>query len=135
MYTLTLKGKFAAAHRLLDYDGDCGNLHGHTWKYEINIDAVNTQVKEDGLLVDFRELKAIEKTFDHTTILWSKDPLVEVLRSQEIKCFTLPCNPTAERLAEYIWERIRSQGKFSNKIFSNIKVTIWESDDAKVSYG
>jgi 6-pyruvoyltetrahydropterin/6-carboxytetrahydropterin synthase len=38
MRTLIIKDKFDAAHYLKDYEGDCANLHGHTWRVEVYID-------------------------------------------------------------------------------------------------
>jgi len=48
--------KFDAAHKLPGYNGKCKDLHGHTWKLIV---AVEGEVKEDGMVRDFREIKQI----------------------------------------------------------------------------
>ena len=35
---LRIKSKFSAAHKLPNYNGDCANLHGHTWKVVFEIE-------------------------------------------------------------------------------------------------
>mgnify|MGYP001469482213 CR=1 FL=1 len=55
MYHLTIHTHFAAAHNLLNYNGDCENLHGHNWKVEVT---VKTDSLDDaGLGIDFKILK------------------------------------------------------------------------------
>ncbi|MDZ7722334.1 MAG: 6-carboxytetrahydropterin synthase [candidate division KSB1 bacterium] len=43
MYTLTVKSGFSAAHRLVDYPGDCKRIHGHNYKVSLSIQAMQTQ--------------------------------------------------------------------------------------------
>jgi len=118
MYVLSLKGKFDAAHRLKDYDGDCSNLHGHTWKYKIAIKGAKPDAY--GIIVDFRVLKNSVKSLDHN------GTLNEILG--------VP-NPTAEFLSWWLWKQVVHYMNENNKQFARIKVTIWESKDAKVTYG
>jgi len=60
--------RFEAAHRLSDYDGDCGNLHGHSYVLEV---CVKGEVDENGFVMDFKELKKFVQAkvldlLDHT---------------------------------------------------------------------
>ena len=65
--TLILKvaDKFAAAHHLPNYDGDCERIHGHTWKIIVGFKLETTSgikattVKNSGIAVDFKLLKAL----------------------------------------------------------------------------
>ena len=52
MYHLTIHTHFAAAHNLLNYDGDCENLHGHNWKVEVEVQA--SELDELGMAIDFK---------------------------------------------------------------------------------
>ena len=105
------KVEFDAAHRLLGYDGNCSNLHGHTWEVEIWLEG--DQLDSCGMLQDYRAIKAYFKVkFDHTCILNEKDPLKAIIRP----CTGLPCNPTAENLATIIKSDL-----------SACKVRVWES--------
>ncbi|MEQ8237024.1 MAG: 6-carboxytetrahydropterin synthase, partial [Syntrophomonadaceae bacterium] len=36
MFEVTVTQDFAAAHRLYGYQGQCANLHGHTWKVQVS---------------------------------------------------------------------------------------------------
>jgi 6-pyruvoyltetrahydropterin/6-carboxytetrahydropterin synthase len=55
MYRLTIHTHFAAAHNLINYQGDCENLHGHNWKVELTVAA--RQLDKAGLGIDFKILK------------------------------------------------------------------------------
>ena len=55
MYHLTIITHFAAAHNLLNYQGDCENLHGHNWKVEVTVKTEN--LDKAGLGIDFKILK------------------------------------------------------------------------------
>ncbi|MFC4768136.1 6-carboxytetrahydropterin synthase QueD [Effusibacillus consociatus] len=47
---------FDSAHRLDDYIGKCANLHGHTYKLEVE---VKGRTDHRGIVVDFTDLKKI----------------------------------------------------------------------------
>ena len=129
MYTLTLSGKFSAAHRLMKHSGKCVNLHGHTWKYEIELLTDEHQVGRDGILVDFGYLKRIGEKLDHATLLNRADPLLTVLEQYPFRLVVLDGDPTAENLAKWMWDRVNE----IHKIFIQVDVTIWEADNAKVT--
>lgn len=108
--------KFAAAHRLPQYEGKCNNLHGHEWKVDI---ALSGDIKygpsagsEVGMVMDFGRLKDIVNeiiidNFDHHYL-------------NDVIAFT----PTAENLAGFIFDELKEflvQLEF---------VRVWESDDS-----
>jgi 6-pyruvoyltetrahydropterin/6-carboxytetrahydropterin synthase len=55
MFTLCVKDSFAAAHRLIGYEGKCEDLHGHNFVVEAFFSG--EKLGDDGLLVDFKILK------------------------------------------------------------------------------
>jgi len=115
MMTLTYTAKFDAAHYLPEYNGPCRNLHGHTWRVEVEI--TGTPDPSTGMIVDFREMKkALEEILpDHTLI--NTHPLFA-----EIKF------PTAESLSLIFFYEIK-------KRFPSIRrVTVFESDHASATY-
>ena len=57
MYEVRVEGGFAAAHRLLHYNGKCERLHGHN--YKVRIWAKGSSLGEGGMLVDF-SMKLLE---------------------------------------------------------------------------
>jgi 6-pyruvoyltetrahydropterin/6-carboxytetrahydropterin synthase len=118
MYELKLKHKFSAAHHLENYDGACANVHGHTWSVLISI-KTNTLVND--MVVDFKELKAlIDERYDH------KDINKQVV-----------FNPTAEHISGDIYSLIKDYLRPKNgeeEVPYTIKVTVWEADNASITY-
>lgn len=120
MYRLKIITSFAAAHCLINYQGDCENLHGHNWKVEVLVTA--KELDKAGLGIDFKVLKqeanAFLKTLDHKYL-------------NELSPF-INTSPSSENLARYIY------GELSLKLNSDtVKVetiTVWESDFASASY-
>jgi len=108
MYSLTVKGKFDAAHHLPGYEGDCSRVHGHTWRVEVKVssEVLNNQY----MVMDFRNIKDAWKMFDH----------------QDLNYFFYM--PTAEALANKIYKEL----KMLSVIVNYVKV--WESPDCCAEY-
>jgi len=47
---------FDAAHQVIDYNGKCENLHGHTYMLTVTITG---RLKENGMVLDFAILKKV----------------------------------------------------------------------------
>ena len=95
---------FEAAHRLgLGYVGKCSDMHGHSYKVHIEIQAF--QLDKFGMVVDFGDLKELKQrimqAFDHKTILQEDDVLIEPLRAESgyASVYTTKENPTCETIA------------------------------------
>ena len=60
MFEVTKEFKFEASHVLSNYDGLCGNLHGHSYKCLITIkgDKLGT-VEEESMVMDFNKIKSL----------------------------------------------------------------------------
>lgn len=77
---------FSAAHKLPRYEGNCANLHGHTWKAEI---IIKGEIDiETGMIIDFRAVKDLINALDHSYL----NDLFE--------------NPTCEHITEYLADQI-----------------------------
>lgn len=117
-FEISVRQDFAAAHRLNDYEGNCRNIHGHTWRVEVSISG--KQLDKSGMLIDFRDLKLllsnVLKRFDHGFL-------------NEISPFDR-INPTAENLAVYIYNEV--QKKLAEHKVENVRV--WESENACASF-
>ncbi len=100
-----------AAHRLvLPYKSPCANVHGHTYKVEVEVEG---PINEVGMVVDFSELKRQINNigFDHTFL---NDTMDE--------------NPTAENLVLSLKKQI--DVKFSLPEFKGLRISrirIWET--------
>lgn len=120
MYRLKILTHFAAAHNLINYQGDCENLHGHNWKVEVVVATEN--LDKAGLGLDFKILKrktnAILDTLDHK-YLNDLEPFKEK-------------SPSSENIAHYLFEELCKV--FTDDAVIVDSVNVWESDNACASY-
>ena len=82
---------FDAAHYLPKHPGKCREMHGHTWTGTITC-AGNSDLLQDGILVDFGKIKEVVKQLDHTTL--NKLPQFK------------HAPPTAENIAAWLLQEI-----------------------------
>lgn len=121
-WTLNTEFKFDAAHFIEGYDGKCGRMHGHT--YRVHIAAKSNKLNPskyldtDDMVCDFRELKWAAKGSE-------KGGLDHSVLNEE-----LPVNPTAERIAEFIYKETMS--RIPDNI--SLKITVWETEKCWVEY-
>ncbi len=120
MYHLLIQTHFAAAHNLLNYDGDCENLHGHNWKIEATV--TTETLDSAGLGIDFKILKkktnVIMDMLDHK-YLNDLEPFKNV-------------SPSSEHISKFIYDEL---SKLLQEYDVSVeKITVWESDNACASY-
>jgi 6-pyruvoyltetrahydropterin/6-carboxytetrahydropterin synthase len=106
--------EFEAAHYLPKHEGLCKNLHGHSYRLEIEVSGepvVNGDNPEYGMVMDFGALKsivkeAIIKFLDHTVL------------NDKLEIY-----PTAENLVQMIADRLKVE------VFPNVlyRVRLWET--------
>jgi len=137
MYILSTNISFDAAHFLKDYNGKCGNIHGHRWK--VVVDAGFTELKEDkqerGMGMDFSllkdDLKVITDGFDHQFIIekgsLSKE-LFGMLIKEGFNIVELPFRPTAENFAKYFYDEL------NKKNYDIISVSVYETPNNMAKY-
>ncbi|MCC6723785.1 MAG: 6-carboxytetrahydropterin synthase [Saprospiraceae bacterium] len=99
---------FEMAHALLGYDGDCRNIHGHSYKLHVTLRGQPLHQPghpNDGMVMDFKHLKKLVKTivldiYDHALVLNEATPatVVAELAKHYEKLVTLPFQPTCENL-------------------------------------
>lgn len=133
--------KFDAAHRLFLYKGPCNNLHGHTWKVELEL--MGGVDPKSGMLLDFHDIKELARKtimdkLDHGAIFNFEDKVMwQNLLSMKMKIYTLPCEPTCENLARAIYEMVAPILKAGVDPVRTIwleSVRVWESDHASATY-
>lgn len=122
MFHLNIKRKFAAAHRLEGYNGECASLHGHNWTVEVEV--AGERLDECGMLIDFKDLKrmvdGIISELDHKYL----NEIVPFDRGRG------GANPTAENIAAYIYKGMKVRlDRHNNKLLLR-EVKVWESTDA-----
>lgn len=123
MYTLTVRDHFDAAHALRGYEGECRNLHGHTWDVEATV--AGEVLDERGILYDFKDLKAdlsqILAAYDHGYL-------------NEVPPFDR-LSPTAENLARAIFDQLADRVAAATDGRAQVtEVAVWESPVARVVY-
>lgn len=92
------------AHRLFNvntYSAECReNLHGHSYKYDVEVVPKDGTLNEANMVCDFKLLKEVlkefEKKYDHSVIVKEDDPLRPVLEKECKKVNVVTENPTAE---------------------------------------
>ena len=93
MFEVRVEADFAAAHYLQDYHGKCERLHGHN--YRVLAHARGEELDAGGMLLDFTILKKalidVCGEIDHTNL--NDNPYFKM-------------NPSAERIAMYIYEKL-----------------------------
>ena len=89
----------SAAHFVQTTEGKCKNLHGHNWRFEVEVDG---KVREDGMVIDFNKIKDEIKQLDHKVMVPSLSPLVVIEEFKrkyykiKVKKFYNPNDPTVE---------------------------------------
>ena len=120
--TISTTATFCAGHRLLKYTGACANVHGHNYRIVVR---VTGPTDEMGFVTDFKVLKnCVRRTievFDHAFIANWIDDLVEWLGLNHQKYVLLNCNPTAENIAQAIYNVLQVPGLLS--------VRLWETEN------
>lgn len=107
--------EFEAAHHLPNYDGACKNLHGHTYKLEVEVTRKDEYEfdEPEAMVMDFKKLKEIVNAniidkFDHSNLNDFFD------------------NPTAERMVVWIYELL----KMSFVKERVMRVRLWETSSS-----
>jgi 6-pyruvoyltetrahydropterin/6-carboxytetrahydropterin synthase len=120
MFELKIITQFAAAHRLLNFQGKCEQLHGHNWKVEVFVRA--DRLDSAGLVRDFGEIKTITQEFlnrlDHHYL-------------NELSPFKEE-NPSSEHIARYLFQELSRRLNDDRAQVS--KISVWESDSACATY-
>jgi 6-pyruvoyltetrahydropterin/6-carboxytetrahydropterin synthase len=120
--TCTRRIEFDAAHRVMQHEGKCKHLHGH--RYALEASFVGDGLDDLGRVVDFGVIKEklgawINENWDHATILFDQDKALGKAISDITgqKIFYLHQNPTAENMAQYVFETI------CPKLFSELGIS------------
>lgn len=120
MYKLTIRTSFAAAHNLINYQGDCENLHGHNWRVEVTVTA--TELDKAGLGIDFKVIKreagVVIKELDHKYL--NDNPAFKGI------------SPSSEHISRYLYHRLSET--LNNDTIKVDNITVWESDNASATY-
>jgi len=131
MFRVSQEIEFSYGHRLLNYEGKCGHLHGHNGKVLVTLQAAG--VDDRGMVLDFGEIKRIierwiDERLDHRMILHQDDPAVPPLGALGEPLVLLDRNPTAENIARLIADFAVGRG------LPIAELRLWETPRCSASY-
>jgi len=110
MLTITRVFWFEAAHRLDGYPGNCRNLHGHSYKVEVEVGPTRTRPSAPPLpsmVMDLADLKkVVQPVIDKLDHSFLNDILLE---------------PTAENLCVFIKDSLLAVN------LNVVRVRVWET--------
>ncbi|HDL4683623.1 TPA: 6-carboxytetrahydropterin synthase QueD [Mannheimia haemolytica] len=120
MFKIAKEFSFDMAHMLDGHDGKCQNLHGHTYKLQVEVAGELFQEEaKRGMVMDYSDLKAVVKQhilepMDHAFIydLQSEreSQVAQLLIDLNSKVYGIPTRTTAEEMAKYMFEKLEKVG-------------------------
>lgn len=120
MFKIAKEFSFDMAHMLDGHDGKCQNLHGHTYKLQVEVSG-NLQPcgAKRGMVMDYSDLKSVVQThilspMDHAFIYdihsERESQVAQLLMNLQSKVYGMPCRTTAEEMAKYMFEKLEKEG-------------------------
>ncbi|OGT68539.1 MAG: hypothetical protein A3J38_05590 [Gammaproteobacteria bacterium RIFCSPHIGHO2_12_FULL_45_9] len=133
--------EFSAAHRLtVGYCGKCNHLHGHNYRVQLGVEAVDID-PASGLVVDFSHIRTVCAEWliahwDHATLVSTEDtPLRTFLKKEQQKHAVLPSvNTSAECLAKHLYDTFDRIFRDQMRNWHFAWVAVWETPRAAARY-
>lgn len=143
MNQISQKGKFDAAHRVLNEQFKCFNLHGHAYHYELSFNYISSL--NIGYPIDFKEIKRvacfwIDSVFDHAYIANPQDvTLIKACKKIKSRIYVMSlvdsqgfCNPTAENIAKELFFAVAFLMKDDKTGLSLASIRLFETENCFV---
>jgi 6-pyruvoyltetrahydropterin/6-carboxytetrahydropterin synthase len=139
---ITKEFTWCMAHMLANHNGKCRNIHGHTYKMQVEIAqnkgglTSNMGKTDHGMVLEFNDIKEIVNRLivdklDHAFLYWkdSTDPMeheiAEVLKKYDRKMVVIDYRPTAEEMALSFKKEIDAEISSLGVIVTSL--VVWES--------
>ena len=101
--------RFEAAHVLPHHPGKCARLHGHSYRVEVALEGtLAPSGAAAGMVMDFDDLSSVVERL-----------VIAELDHRSLNDI-LP-NPTAELIAQWIWQRLKPE------IAQLVEIAVWET--------
>jgi len=139
--TINKEFKWDMAHMLAGHQGPCKNIHGHSYKMQVEIarldnNLINKDSSSTGMIIDFKDLKNIVQEeliapFDHAFMYWanSNDQLeheiAKLLKANQRKIIEVDFRPTAENIADYAFNLLEK--RFAELEIKIVSLKVWET--------
>lgn len=129
-YTVTRYHDISCGHRVHGHESKCAHLHGHNYRIHFMCAPDNSPPPSQrsfigapqqgprgpldgiGRVVDFSVIKStlcawLEENWDHKMLIWERDPMLHgLVACDPLGIETVPFNPTAENMAEFLVEHL-----------------------------
>lgn len=114
MYKATKEFRFEMAHILTNYNGPCGNLHGHSYRCLVTLES---KTLDDGMVMDFSIIKKLlnKSLFDKMDHACAfningtdefEKTILFVCVNHNKKVMLFPFRTTAENMVKYIYDEV-----------------------------
>ncbi|PJG83055.1 6-carboxytetrahydropterin synthase QueD [Caviibacterium pharyngocola] len=137
MFKVSKEFSFDMAHLLDGHDGKCQNLHGHTYKLQVEVQGeLHSSGAKKGMVIDFADVKQIVKqqildpmdhAFIYDTTSERECKIAALLTELQSKTFGIPTRTTAEEMARFIFNRLKP-------ILPISAVRLWETPTSFCEY-
>lgn len=111
---------FDIAHMLDGHDGKCRNLHGHTYRLQVEVSGpLHADGPKAGMVMDYADLKMVVKqhvldpmdhAFLYDTTSARETQVATLLQQLDSRVYGVAQRTTAENMACHIFETLRAQG-------------------------
>jgi 6-pyruvoyltetrahydropterin/6-carboxytetrahydropterin synthase len=130
--------RFQAAHQLIDHDGLCSNIHGHSYKIEVVLTGrISSSGAKNGMIVDFYDLDSIVKKrildkLDHAFICSGREKNFTDMIKNGMKVFNLRKEATVENIASWAYNDlcVAMDHSQSGSLVEVVSVKVWETEDS-----
>lgn len=76
---LEVERSTSTAHKLTEYEGICGNVHGHNMNWELSVEVRMSESGDDNMPLDLKKVSDLVDDVDHALILNRDDELIKVV--------------------------------------------------------
>lgn len=134
---ITKQMRTETSHLLPGHPGRCRNLHGHSYLWEVSLEA--DQLMLNGMVEDFGDLKKVMETiidpFDHAFVYFTGDnascKIAEALEGVgATRLIGTDYLPTAENFAQQVWYQMKQR----YPALKRITVRVWETVTSWAEY-
>lgn len=142
MTEITKEFHFEMAHVLTNYNGPCGNLHGHSYRCLMTFSGPLSCAGEDSMVIDFNEVKRrcgdIIDSMDHAFAynVNSNDDfekaLIELCAKYNKKTIAFNTRTTAEEMSKVIYNEVNE--RLNDIPVKCIRVQLYETTTGNAIY-
>lgn len=141
MYRIEKRFTLPIGHRLSKHQGRCSSIHGHNFIILVGIKA--EQLNDNDMIIDFSDFKALVNNvlddYDHKLLVNEKDaewmaPLAKELDLRASIFDHEGHDPTAERLSEQLFNKLKIIFDIFKLDFELDYVTVYENENSKATF-